>query len=304
MSALATAGRRMRLSRERLRISRKRLRLVIAILAITALAAVGGWFLLRDSSLVAVEHVTVTGVEGSDAAAITATLDSAAHRMTTLDVQTGLLRASVAAYPEVKGLRVRAQFPHGLLIDVTEVVPVAVLHAPGREVVLTGDGTLLPNRPVSASLPLTEQWARSAAALLADAPSRLLPRLAEATTVAGHGLVVQVRNGPAIYFGDATQAMAKWDAVLVVLADPGSAGASYIDVTDPARPAAGTDAQVSLPPTTGTSTGATAGAGAGATAGTGTGAGAGATAGTGTGATAGTGTGATAGTTSTTSPGG
>ena len=312
MSALATAGRRMRLWRPQLTLSRKRLRLLIAILTVVALAAVGGWFLLRDSSFVAIDQVTVTGVEGADAAAITATLDAAAHRMTTLDVQTARLRASVAAYPEVKGLRVSTRFPHGLVIHVTELLPVAVIHAPGREVVVGGDGTLLPHTPVTGSLPvitlpeppignrLQEAWARGAATLLAAAPGRLLRRLAEAATVAGHGLVVQVRNGPSLYFGDATQAQAKWDAVLAVLADPSSAGASYLDVTDPGRPAAGTDAQVSLPPAGGTtaSTGA-AGTGAGTSAGTSAGTGAGTASGTSAGTTSGT----SAGTTSGTSPG-
>ena len=32
---------------------------------------------------------------------------------------------------------------------------------------------------------------------------------------------------------------AKWDSATMVLADPSSAGASYIDVSDPSRPAAG-----------------------------------------------------------------
>ena len=59
------------------------------------------------------------------------------------------------------------------------------------------------------------------------------------TTVAPHGLVAQIRGGPSVYFGDDTELSQKWIAASVVLADPGSAGAEYIDVTDPQRPAAG-----------------------------------------------------------------
>ena len=44
--------------------------------------------------------------------------------------------------------------------------------------------------------------------------------------------MAQLRNGPSIYFGDATQLGAKWTAAAEVLADSGSAGAAYIDVTD------------------------------------------------------------------------
>jgi hypothetical protein len=64
------------------------------------------------------------------------------------------------------------------------------------------------------------------------------------TTIAQHGLVAQLQNGPAVYFGDAADLDAKWTAATRVLGDPnqGAAGASYIDVTDPERPAAGATA--------------------------------------------------------------
>jgi hypothetical protein len=86
---------------------------------------------------------------------------------------------------------------------------------------------------------VTDPTARGAVGILAAAPRRLLESISEVTSVSGHGLVVQVRNGPSLYFGDATQIGAKWRAATAVLADPGSAGALYIDVTDPERPAAG-----------------------------------------------------------------
>jgi cell division septal protein FtsQ len=211
----------------------------------------GGWFVLRDSSLVAVQHVTITGESGSDAGAIRLALEAAALKMTTLDVKTGRLRAAVSRFPEVKGLRVSTDFPHRLVIHVLEVLPIAVVKMFGREVPVTDDGILLPNVSARGALPLIalsvppsggrlqQAWALGAARLLAAAPSSLLPRLAEAMAVAGHGIVVQVRNGPSLYFGDATQIQAKWSAVLAVLANPGSVGAAYIDVTDPERPVAG-----------------------------------------------------------------
>ena len=71
---------------------------------------------------------------------------------------------------------------------------------------------------------------------LASAPSQLLSRIGQVTTVASHGLVAQVRGGPSIYFGDPTELSAKWIAAVAVLGDPGSAGALYVDVTDPQRP--------------------------------------------------------------------
>jgi Cell division protein FtsQ len=103
----------------------------------------------------------------------------------------------------------------------------------------------LPTIPVP-SLPggsrVTDPAALDALALLAAAPARLLPKISQVTTIGPHGLVAQLRDGPAIYFGDTTDQAAKWVAATEVLADPGSAGAGYIDVTDPARPAAGVSA--------------------------------------------------------------
>lgn len=256
MSALAAARSRLRRrrfsrGRPRPRISRQRIRLTVAATILCALLLGGGWFLVRDSSLVAVDHVTVTGTSGGDAGAIRSALDAAARRMTTLNVDTSRLRAAVSGFPEVRSVRVNTDFPHGLAIHVIELLPVGAVRLSGREVGVTGDGTLLPRVSVSGSLPLIaldqpatgarlhERWALSATRLLAAAPRRLLFRLADVTTVAGHGLVAQIRSGPSVYFGDASQAQAKWAALLAVLASPSSAGALYIDVTDPARPAAG-----------------------------------------------------------------
>lgn len=256
VSALSAAARRLALRRRRgrrllVRISPRRLRLAALIAVLAALASAGGWYLLRDSSVVSVDHVTVTGASGSDASAIREALDSAARRMTTLDFQTARLRAAVSQFPEIKGLQVTTHFPHGIVIHVIELLPVGVVKMAGREIAVTGDGTLLPNAPLTGSLPvipiaeppsggrLSPGWARGAASVLAAAPRRVLPRLLDAMTIAGHGLVVQIRNGPGIYFGEATDLSAKWLAALAVLADPGSQGASYVDVTDPERATAG-----------------------------------------------------------------
>jgi hypothetical protein len=89
---------------------------------------------------------------------------------------------------------------------------------------------------------LTDPAAVSAVTVLAAAPYQLLPRITQVTTTGDHGVVAQVRGGPELYFGDTTELRAKWIAASEVLADPGSAGALYIDVTDPARPAAGAGA--------------------------------------------------------------
>jgi cell division protein FtsQ len=159
----------------------------------------------------------------------------------------------VSPFPVVEDLRVSTQFPHGMRIRVIERLPVAVVSVGGRRIAVASDGTLLHDFAGASTLPVVPLTvppggprlinpALQAINLLAAAPAQLLPRIGQVTTVQGHGLVAQIRGGPSIYFGLAADARAKWIAATEVLADPGSAGATYIDVTDPVRPAAGAGA--------------------------------------------------------------
>lgn len=212
---------------------------------------IGGWLLFRDSPLVAASHVTVEGQSGPDASRIRQALESTGHSMSTLDVDMGRLRSAVAPYPIVKDLEVTTQFPHGMRIHVVEQLAVGAIEAGGRKVPVAPDGTLLNDLVAARSLPLiplrvppggsrvTDANALGAIRLLAAAPHRLRSKVSQVSTVTGHGLVAQLRDGPALYFGNAGELRAKWLAASAVLADAGSNGAAYIDVTDPGRPAAG-----------------------------------------------------------------
>lgn len=226
-----------------------RLRLIAALIALV-LALAGGWIWLRDSPLVSVERVTVTGAAGPQGPQIRAALQAAGHAMTTLDVNMGALRTAVAPYPVVKRLEVATGFPHGLRIRVIERPPVALIATPGARIAVAGDGTLLREMPAGKvptiavrALPgasrVTNPQALSVLAVLAAAPSQLLGHVGAASETAAHGVVIQLRDGPNVFFGDPSQAAAKWTAATAVLDDSGSAGAAYIDVSDPGRPAAG-----------------------------------------------------------------
>jgi cell division protein FtsQ len=61
------------------------------------------------------------------------------------------------------------------------------------------------------------------------------------------GLTLAMRNGLLAYFGDGSLPHAKWLSLARVLSDQSSAGASYVDVRVPERPAAGFPAGVSAP---------------------------------------------------------
>jgi cell division protein FtsQ len=221
------------------------------MLVLVALAA-GGWVWLRNSSLVAVRRVTIAGVSGPDAGQIRSALRSAAHTMTTLDVRLGALRTAVAPYPVVKHLQVSTDFPHRLRIDVVEQVPVAMVSAGGGQVPVSADGTLLRDANVTGAgaLPTialgvapgggrVDGTALDDVRLLAAAPYAFLTKVSQASSDPVHGLSAQLRNGPELYFGTGSQLSAKWAAAMTVLAAASSAGAGYIDVSDPSRPAAG-----------------------------------------------------------------
>jgi cell division protein FtsQ len=250
----------MRVARRRLlrRLPRPGPRALGVVLAILALAA-GGWVWLRNSSLVAVQRVTIVGVGGRDAQQIRTALLSAAHNMTTLNVKLAALRTAVEPFPVVKRLHVATDFPHRMRIEVVEQVPVALVSTAGVRVAVAADGTLLHGASIPGSLPtiplsVAPGGSRvtgatlSVVRLLAAAPYQLLGKVSLAADLGAQGLVAQVRNGPKVYFGSDGDLGAKWAAAAAVLADPGSASADYIDVTRPSRPAAGAGSDTASSP--------------------------------------------------------
>jgi cell division protein FtsQ len=231
--------------------ARRRLRIAALAVALAIPLLAGGWLWLRNSSFVSVEHVRVSGVHGSDAHAIEAALASAARQMSTLDVHEGKLRAAVASYPVVGALQVHTSFPHGISIRVVEQPPVAILSAGGISTAVAASGVVLGTARSSEALPtltsavqLTPGQRVREPALVADlavlgaAPARLAKQVERAYN-GPKGLTLVMHGGLLAYFGDASRPHAKWISLARVLADSSSAGASYIDVRSPERPAAG-----------------------------------------------------------------
>ncbi len=242
---------------------RKRLRIALLASVIALPLLGGGWLWLRHSSLVAVQHVRVSGVHGSEAPAIEAALTGAAKRMSTLDVSTAKLRAAVASYPVVGDVRVHTSFPHGLSIEVIEQAPVATLMAGGVKTAVAADGVVLGEAHASSALPtLTSQVQLTPGervrekALLGEltvlgAAPKALAKSAERAYSGSKGLTLVMHGGLRVYFGDRSRPHAKWASLVRVLTDPGSVGASYVDVRVPERPAAGFPAGVTPPAVTG-----------------------------------------------------
>src|SRR5215207_694477 len=105
---------------------RVRRRLAVLLVLVLALAC-AYLFWLRDSSLVKVEKVTVTGLTSHDGARVRAALAAAATDMTTLHVDRGRLEEATASFPVVRSIDVEADFPNGMRIHVVEHRPAALL---------------------------------------------------------------------------------------------------------------------------------------------------------------------------------
>ena len=226
-----------------------RLRYKVACLLALPLIGIGSWMLLRDSSLFSVDNVQLVGVDGGTALPeVSSDLIAAAHGQTTTDFSVASLRAAVARYTVIANVSAQPHPPHGVRIVVTERQPLLrlvvdhhlyLLDAEGR--VITGAratrlpvvrSTQAPRRGIS-----HDAFARIVLTVLAAAPAPLRERVLGVT--APHGLLtVYLHRGPRLIFGNDALPHAKWDATAAVLGDPSSAGASYLDVQIPSRPAA------------------------------------------------------------------
>ncbi len=223
---------------------------VVVIVALAAALLTAGWLWFRDSGFARVETVFITGTSPGQDAAIRSALRKSAREMTTLHVRESALRSAVAAYPSVADLRIDAEFPHKLSIEVVEHRPVAIVELPGRRVPASGGGVLLRGIREPGDLPVirtrrplggervTERATLGALAVAGSAPAALHDRV---TSVGWErrGLVAELRDGPPLIFGTPDQPRAKWDAAARVLADPAAAGATYLDLRVPERVGAG-----------------------------------------------------------------
>jgi len=228
--------------------ARRRLRVVLVVLAlIVALGSLGLW--LRTSSLVGVDSVTITGIEGRQAGEIRDVLTAASLDMTTLAVDEAALRKAISGYPVVRRLRTSTDFPHRLRITLDTYRPVAGLQAGGAITAVAANGTLL-RGSVAKNLPLVgvkqaptggrvgDVQTRRAIDVVSSAPAALRRRV-ERVFRGSRGLAATVEGGPKVYFGGGRRLRAKWSAAAQVLAHSDARGASYIDVRIPERPVAG-----------------------------------------------------------------
>jgi cell division protein FtsQ len=227
-----------------------RRRLLLAAVVTVALGALYQ-FWMRDSSLVAVNHVEITGLTTKDAPRIRALLESVAEDMTTLHVRPGELEEAASTFPVVGAIHVQPDFPHGLRIEVTERPTAALVSIDGVPLPVASDGTVLRGLRPPEGLPLlrtdkpapdgrvSDPQTLRALLVAGAAPAGFPQRIEHMSEDSEQGIVVALEDGPELIFGDADLAGEKWTAAVRVLADGDAAGATYIDVRLPDRPVAG-----------------------------------------------------------------
>jgi cell division septal protein FtsQ len=217
---------------------------VALVLAAALLAAYMLWF--RDSSLVAIDEVEVTGADVPPGAA--ADLTAAATGLSTLHLDRDAIEAAVADDPAVAGLKIDTHFPHGITIDVESRPPAGWIDAGG--VLVAADGTVLDSgvdRPdglpeIAGDAPSGDRAGGAelaAAKVLGATPGPLRKEVVEARVDRDHGVVAELTGGIELRFGTPSAADQKWRAAAAVLADPKVTSAVYIDLSAPSRPVVG-----------------------------------------------------------------
>jgi len=221
-------------------------RLIVAALILAALTAVY-MFWFRDSSMVAIEKVNVTGA--AVAPGVEERLTSAATGLSTLHLDRGAIEDAVADDPSVVALKIDTDFPHGITIDVQSRTPAGWLGADGGTL-LAADGTVLASGvdrpdglPEVAGGELDGERASgvelAAARVLGAVPKPLQAQVEKAEVDKGHGVVAVLSGGIELRFGSPANADQKWRAAASVLADPKLTSATYIDLSSPSRPVVG-----------------------------------------------------------------
>lgn len=226
---------------------RRRL-IAAAVIVVVLYAGYMLWF--RNLSWFAINDVTLKGATTSERE-IKLAVERAAQDMTTLHIKDDELRAAVARFPTVASVSATTSFPHGLTVTISERLPVAFVQIRGQRTAVSADGYLLAGAGFDAkALPRIEGAAAhgahldpdaaAQAAILGATPPPLRDDVVSSTWDDQRGgVVVDLKNGPEVIFGDGSRAAAKWAAAVAVLSSPEHGSPSYVNVVVPDKPVTG-----------------------------------------------------------------
>jgi cell division protein FtsQ len=226
-------------------------------LGLLALAA-GAYTIARQTAVFAIDRVDVVGVPSELKAQVRHAV-APLHGSSLLAVDGAALERRVESLPTVLSAHYDRAFPHTLRIHVVPETPVAVVHRGTETWLVSARGRVMGRIPNGTNGGLARIWVKRATPVTpgeilgADSggdtaravalAARFPARIATASLVHDE-LVLRLRSGVVLRLGEPTDVRLKLAIArraLRVL----PAGATYVDVSVPGRPVAGTDPQVS-----------------------------------------------------------
>ena len=213
-------------------------RYVIASVLLVALV-VGGVWLVFVSSFLTVQQVQVQGESLLTRQQIltAAQVPDGAHLV---EVDLGAIRARVGALAPVRRVDVSRDWPHGVLITVTERTPVAVVEIGGQFHAMDADGVLFrdylrppPQMPRVVSTTDTDSAALAEAArVIAALPTDLATRVDHVAVAGLDQVSLVMRGGALVIWGSDAQSDLKAEVLTRLLTHP----AHTYDVSVPGQP--------------------------------------------------------------------
>ena len=260
MAFAANVDRALLLRRRALKKAEGRRRLVLLCIAVAAVLAPGGYWLLANSSAFAVSGVAVSGGGTLVGAEVRQAAVEAIGGRSLLQVDASAVARAVEKLPYVRTASVDRSFPHTLSIRITTYRPSAAVRSGKVKYLVSSDGrvlsqdvpkdTKLPVIRVARGLTLTPGERVPAGRITASLEVlRAVPR-AFAHRV-GHihkletgdsGLVAVIGRGMQVRLGSSADVDLKLRVAVRVLRSMQTATRSalaYVDVSVPARPALG-----------------------------------------------------------------
>jgi len=224
------------------------------IVGVALLAGAGGSYaVLRTSSAFAIRHIVVTGGSPKVAAEVRRALAPFRGR-SLLGLDAGELARRVDALPSVVSVGYDRGFPHTLRLTVVAEQPVAVLHRGTETWLLSARGRVIRKIPTGTHPGLALIWVPRKARIEVGQTLFSEPALVSARAVAlathfpvhittasvTHGeLTFHLRSGLLLYLGEPNDIRLKLAIVRRALHQL-PAGTTYLDVSLPGRPVAGT----------------------------------------------------------------
>jgi cell division protein FtsQ len=213
--------------RARRRAERARTVRTLALLAAAVAVVVGTGWVALNSSLVAVEEVTVHGTSRLSVAEV---LDAAAVQggESLFGLDPDEVARRVERLPAVASVDVSRDWPHRVVITVTERRPVAVVTEDGRSTLLDETGVAFARvaRPPAGLVPVTldapvvaagADDARAAMAVLGSLPARVRSQVAEMHAASPESVSFELRNGRRVVWGSAADGDRKSTVLLALL---------------------------------------------------------------------------------------